>query len=271
MTKNLSLLTFLLFSLLAFSKNQMLNNPSSSNLEIKGNIFLNLTFIKTGENHENYQLEKAIDKAQSYLNSEFAPYKVKFHFDSTIELEKSTEELLKSWESYLLPHLKNELAIYVYHGRPNTNLTHTYSFLLKGTDIAIVPFYNQSEFNLYVLKNVLHMLGVDVLKFETWKKEEENQFEIFIAEELSIENRIFVNESVGFQKGKKYSKRKFFAFFSKKTDSLKSNLNLQIAYKARQNIHNNPRLKTKNTQFKFAQQFEVLRNEQAITTITQLD
>lgn len=270
MIRQLFQIIFALISIVSLGKNPELDSLTSKNLAIKGNLFVNLTFIKAGENHNNYALEKAIDNAKTYLLSQFLPYKITFHCESTIELEGSPEKLVQSWNDYILPHLKNELAIYIYPGAQSKNSNHTYSFLLKSSDIAIIPLYNQSEFNYYVLKNVLHMLGVDVLKFHSWKFKQENKFEIFVAEELSIHNRLFVSETIKLHKKKKQHSKKFLSIFnSQKEDD--SDLNFDIAYMARKNLNDNPMLASKKTKFSIPPQSKLPFNSQSYTTITQMD
>lgn len=274
MARQIIFIILLLLSLFSAAKNPRPDSVSSNNTEIKGNLFVNLTFIKAGEDHNTFLLEKAIDQVKIFLLSEFRNYKINFHHESTIELDESPEKLLKSWNDYNLPHLKNELAIYIYPGSKDQNNSHTYSFLLKGSDIAIVPFFNQSEFNHYVLKNILHMLGVDVVKFNTWKNKQENKFEIFIAQELSIDNRLFVNETVKLiqkkNKTKKYNKKTFLSFFNSQ-DEEKSDLNFDIACLARLNLRTNPMLTSKKTKFSIPTQSSLSFNSQSFTTITQWD
>lgn len=274
MARQLFLITFLLLSILSTGKNPKLNSIAPNKSGIKGSLFVNLTFIKAGEDHNTFELEKAIDKAKNFLLSEFRNFKVNFNYDSTIELDESPEKLIKSWNDYILPHLKNELVIYIYPGITDQNNQHTYSFLLKSSDIAIVPFFNQPEFNHYVLKNILHMLGVDVVKFNTWQNKQENKFEIFIAQEFSIDNRLFVNETVKLNlkknKTNKQSKKRFLAVFYSK-DEEQSNLNFDMACLVRENLRTNPMLTSKKTKFSIPTQSIMPFNSQSFTTITQWD
>tara|TARA_R110002072_G_scaffold255349_3_gene414106 strand:- start:225 stop:1040 length:816 start_codon:yes stop_codon:yes gene_type:complete len=271
MTKKLFLQFILITPLFGISSPLSKDSLGFEDQEIVGSKFINLSFIKAGENFQTYNLERAIDGAKEFLNSHFIPYKIKFHFSANIESIDSPEKMVQSWNNYSLPHLENELAIYVHPGIRSEKETHNYHFLLESSDIAIVPYYNQTEFNHYVLKNVLHMLGLDVLKFNTWKSKQENQFELFIAKELNIENRLFVCETVKLQQRKKRNKKKAQYAYQGGKQNQNSPLNKQIALIARKNISVKPILMSKATRFNIPISPYQSSNTRSVTTITQLD
>lgn len=271
MSKKLFLLLVLISPILVLADPLSNDSLDLEEQEILGSKFINLSFIKAGENYQTFELEKAIDGAKEYLRSHFEPYKIKFQFVANIESVDSPEKIMQSWNNYSLPHLENELAIYVHPGIRSEKETHNYHFLLESSDIAIVPYYNQTEFNHYVLKNVLHMLGLDVLKFKTWKSKQENQFELFIAKELNIENRIFVCETVKLQQRKKRNKKKAQYAYQGGKQNQNSPLNKQIALIARKNISVKPILMSKATRFNIPISPYQSSNTRSVTTITQLD
>ncbi len=265
--KNLVLL-ILITANFTGAKGSDLDSANYSNTEIQGDLYLNLTFVKIGENHDTYNLEKAIDAAKLYLKSQFKPFKINFHFQATIEMEMSSQKLVSSWKKNNLPHFEDELVLFVYPIKSEEKTGHSYSFLDKSSDIGLVPYYNQAEFNHYVLKNILHMLGVNVVSFETWNENQENSFAFFESKKTTHGNCSFVVEIISLNS----SKRKRKSFFKKKKSLKSSNfLNSQIACLARKNMNFNPILLAKKTCFSFPIPVQTAINSKAFSTITQLD
>lgn len=268
MKKLIFLTQFLIFINYGNAIDSKLDSSNNTITEIKGDLFLNLTFVKIDENHDTYNLEKAIDEAKLYLKTQFKPFKINFHFQASMELEISSKNLISSWKENSLPHFEEELILYVYPAPTNLKTNHSYSFLSNASDIGIIPFYNQEEFNYYVLKNILHMLGVQVISFQTWKANQENPFEIFESKNLAYENSFFVEEWVtwNFSKGKQR-----YILGKKKSSKKMAFLNRQIAYIARKNMNNQPILLAKKTCYSFPIATEAAFNARGVNTITQLD
>lgn len=190
----LLILCFFSTQILGFSnlKNDSLDTKSQG---LKGDIYLNVSFVKAGEDHDTYPLEQAIDMAKIYLEENFAVHGIHFYYLPSTEYIGSKDQLLNEWDNYTLPRFKDELTIYVYEEEDIKNVAHKYSFLGISPEIALVPYYNQDEFNQYVLKNILHLLGLDMKTLNEALRNVDDPVEHEIIETLSLKNRLFFEET----------------------------------------------------------------------------
>lgn len=160
--------------------------------EIKGDTYINLSFVKAGENHNTYFLEEAIDKAKVYLEKSFKPHKIHFYYRSSIECTHTGEDLWNAWKSHNLPKFEDELTLYIFPAQDSLSSIHRYSFTGINCEIGIIPFYDQEEFNLFVVKNVMHMLGLNISDnslSQTFPKRNPIVFQVI--EGNALQNRMF--------------------------------------------------------------------------------
>jgi hypothetical protein len=251
MNKTLPLLvttTFFLFLQIASAQGPS-NNWSSG---IQGDIFLTLSFAKADEDLSNPVLEQAIDQAKEYLNDSFGRYVIHFYFNTSFTYHGSSDFLWKEWKNQHLPHFKDELTIYVFPAEDSLSESNQYSFSASNNEIALVPYYNQQEFNWFVAKNVAYMLGLD-LKQELLN--ESNWFsktvELSVIKNLSLEDKILFMVNI-YPKNEEISKQK-------EANNLFTLSEKQIS-RVRKNIASTPVLQTKLLRFELPENEMVSSN-----------
>lgn len=154
----------LLTSICVFMFNDILcaaptDSASNQHVTFQSEIYIPLNFVMVGTPEEEETLHKALNKTVSYLNRSFKSHSIQFLIKSNINYNICTAQLLQEWKNESLPIFENELTFYVYKGSYK-DIQHKYLFKIKDSEIALVPFYNQKEFNFFTLQNVVNQLGL---------------------------------------------------------------------------------------------------------------
>ncbi len=131
---------------------------------LQGDIYINLGFVKVGEDHGSYPLERLIHKIKPQVNEAFAGQSIHFVFAPTREYLGQPESLVEDWKNYQLPVFDEQLTIYIYPGS-ESGPDHTYTFTNVSSEIALVPIYGEEEFTQLLIKNLLYMLGIPLAEF----------------------------------------------------------------------------------------------------------
>ncbi|MGB0177636.1 MAG: hypothetical protein ACPF9D_10750 [Owenweeksia sp.] len=133
---------------------------SANTRTLQGDVYINLAFVKVGEDHESYPLEKLIRSVQPRINEIFASRGIHFVYERTTEYLNSREVLVRDWEDHTLPVFDDRLTVYIYPEETLFGEAHEYRFRRVSSEIALVPVYNEEEFAQFLAKNLLYMLGL---------------------------------------------------------------------------------------------------------------